>query len=1258
MQRSRSNSQMSNMVMKNYIWRSMNSVTSSTDAEDWLDLSDTVSLPSLSLDDVLNEVSHLDDEPFGSGLSEDVGITPSPIPVPSNYKLDNAVKAVRLESISHQLVSFRAKNGSAVAIAHSGNHTAVATSKGSLLIFDVEGRLERFWSGGDADGSASCVAFSEGGKHVAVGYSKGFVKVINVSSGAVEELIREAVQIGRGVLQVLFLDYGRSILTLDSGGSVFEIHVRSRFQVRKPKIRCIFSGCNGEVLHMRLLGHSLLALLTVSKILVVSTRMGGSIVCVFPLEINTRFPPLLDYFEERKTNGAHGDLRVCVGRGQALTLFRLLPRNVGTPQKAAVLLHKIQLPQLAVNLSFLSRNFLIAFDEKGNCMSVKDNKCLSALDGSGCRVPLFFSTSDYKGLTTGGNVSPAMQCLADRACYQSICKRRSHQSVIVLSHDELYELSMLSEEDQLELYQSRGDYVSACLYLLDIYRGRINAEKDFKERLPRYLSEHLRHLVDLAMDGCKEGKVSELVAHYKAYISILLTVSVGTKSFQCLYEDIWPRVERDVISRSIFLESLDEFVLDGSLESPPPALVSEYLSHLASEGHFSQLQSSVVRFPIECIDIHYVMSTCKQNGLYDGIIYVMNKAFGDYLSPLEEMLSDVSSFASHEVLSDAEVERGNRLLLYLHCCLTGHAYPYGTLPPELSHSIPEEVYRCITSLKGKDGTSTTANYPYLRLLLLFDAQQFIHMIGTCADAVVFQSENRLQRLIEIIGRLSAEMRDESALVQFLLLISQLAEISNIITPTEIVEDIVTTLMRMDWHHPSAEFAVVETLRTTPQIDRGSILRMATSPFRKGVCTFIYCGERKFVELIRSFMRHGDHEGIFAVIRQILRADLSEMELQEVSKVVFEVIPHLVSVNAEECARLVIECMPNYISEIRPHTEAERNACYPLLKAAFKIKRENHETFMQTDEDVEDFLFGIVFEGMVQEKSENLDELLQDWLLYWLPTGSRTDFCLNIAAAAECVKSMILLMEARGLLADAFEVLFKQIQESKKDQHRFVYWLDKGLTFCSSHSNFSHSRGWLLRIMRAVTGAAVEENAVDVEFRLRSLANGILENGSENSLELVECLYDYPSFKQGVLSDYSSLIYKILGTCSHETFLMKQLLLCINEESSEDMHFLGAELCRKVPDVIEGKCRICRLSVTKAAYIFSCGHTVHMECDSGERQCPCTAAKSRLVRNQQELNASVLDPLCRRRLRDTRDIFDKRYHPQLDLYRCYFTIHTC
>ncbi|KAK6015651.1 hypothetical protein OSTOST_18897, partial [Ostertagia ostertagi] len=402
----------------------------------------------------------------------------------------------------------------------------------------------------------------------------------------------------------------------------------------------------------------------------------------------------------------------------------------------------------------------------------------------------------------------------------------------------------------------------------------------------------MRRLLDLAMSGCKEGKVSDLIAHYKTYISILLTVCVGTRMYGYLYDEIWPRVERDMLSRYIFLESLDEFVLDGTLDSPPPALVSAYITHLASEGHFSQLQASVVRFPIQCIDLHYVMSTCKQNGLYDGIIYVMNKALGDYLSPLEvnhvvffrrdvEMLSDVSSFASNEVLSDSEVERGNRLLLYLHCCLAGHSYPYGTLPPD---QLATGLSLYITSLKGKDGISSGVSYPYLRLLLLFDAQQFTHVIRTCADAPIFQSEGRLQRLVENIGRLSMELRNESALVHFLLLISQLVDITGVVTPVEIVEDVVSTLMRMKWQSSSAEFAIVETLKAVPQIDRKAVLRMASSPMRKEICTFIYCGERKFVDLINCYIRDADNEGIFSVIRRILHTDLTQQEYQEVSQV--------------------------------------------------------------------------------------------------------------------------------------------------------------------------------------------------------------------------------------------------------------------------------------------------------------------------------------------------------------------------------------
>ncbi|PIO60838.1 hypothetical protein TELCIR_17656, partial [Teladorsagia circumcincta] len=321
--------------------------------------------------------------------------------------------------------------------------------------------------------------------------------------------------------------------------SLFQLaggHIAVGYSKGFVKIRCVFSGCNGEVIHMHLLPYSLLALLTVSK-------------------------PI-------------------------------------------------------VNFGFLTKSYLVAFDERGAFSTIRDDKQVSSQSSSPCRIPLLFSTSDFKGLATGGNV----------------------------------------------------------------------------------------------------------------------------------------------------------------------------------------------------------MSTCKQNGLYDGIIYVMNKALGDYLSPLE----------------------------------------------------------------------------------------FTHVIRTCADAPIFQSEGRLQRLVENIGRLSMELRNESALVHFLLLISQLLDITGVVTPVEIVEDVVTTLMRMKWQSSSAEFAIVEILKAVPQIDRKAVLRMASSPMRKEICTFIYCGERKFVDLINCYIRDADNE-------------------------------QLAAVNARDCADLVIDCFPNYLLNLRSHTTEERTASYPLLRAAFDIK---------------------------------------------------------------------------------------------------------------------------------------------------------------------------------------------------------------------------------------------------------------------------------------------------------------------------------
>lgn len=76
------------------------------------------------------------------------------------------------------------------------------------------------------------------------------------------------------------------------------------------------------------------------------------------------------------------------------------------------------------------------------------------------------------------------------------------------------------------------------------------------------------------------------------------------------------------------------------------------------------------------------------------------------------MLIALESFIGLDgVLSDCETAQGNKLLLYLQCCLLGQAYPFGNLPYDLAKTLPLKVYRCLTSFRGKDGSNGEFLYP-------------------------------------------------------------------------------------------------------------------------------------------------------------------------------------------------------------------------------------------------------------------------------------------------------------------------------------------------------------------------------------------------------------------------------------------------------------------------------------------------------------------------------------------------------------------
>lgn len=150
----------------------------------------------------------------------------------------------------------------------------------------------------------------------------------------------------------------------------------------------------------------------------------------------------------------------------------------------------------------------------------------------------------------------------------------------------------------------------------------------------------------------------------------------------------------------------------------------------------------------------------RQNQLFEGLIHVMNHAFIDYIGPLEvelfkfalcysnfkELCEALSKFAGKTLLSDFEIALGNKVLLYLSCCLAGRVFPYGSqLPSELVDVVPIETYKFMVSVRSKDPSKQNERFPHLRLFLRFDANQFLNVICTCIDAPLFSNQNNGKR---------------------------------------------------------------------------------------------------------------------------------------------------------------------------------------------------------------------------------------------------------------------------------------------------------------------------------------------------------------------------------------------------------------------------------------------------------------------------------------------------------------------------------
>lgn len=204
----------------------------------------------------------------------------------------------------------------------------------------------------------------------------------------------------------------------------------------------------------------------------------------------------------------------------------------------------------------------------------------------------------------------------------------------------------------------------------------------------------------------------------------------------------------------IFLEALEPYILSDQLADMSPSISQCLLSHQEASGRLQAAEACIVHLSVPSLDLHQAMTLCWAHGLYDAIFYIYTRGMSDFVTPLEELVTELrGALDSDQALQDNQVTLGNKILVYISCCLAGRGYPHGEVDPTQLQQVKHEIFKCLTSLHSKNAQPTEPSFPLLRTLLRFDTREFLNVLALAFEEAEFTSElgmQQRQRVVDIL----------------------------------------------------------------------------------------------------------------------------------------------------------------------------------------------------------------------------------------------------------------------------------------------------------------------------------------------------------------------------------------------------------------------------------------------------------------------------------------------------------------------------
>ena len=355
--------------------------------------------------------------------------------------------------------------------------------------------------------------------------------------------------------------------------------------------------------------------------------------------------------------------------------------------------------------------------------------------------------------------------------------------LFLLGYNEISFGTLSNWADRLLALMGDGNYIGAIQLATLYYSGEANKvavglpdDDGSRHRLVREkLTEMITASLTYAFGKSTEAKETRIDREQMGELSsACITACNSMDDIDFLFDEIYSYY-KDGGLESIFIESLEPYIVDDVITAMPPTVVKDFVGYYTARNLHTQLEEMICHLEPQTIDIDQITTLCKKNHLYDALLYVWSQALGDHTTILSELLGLAErQYNSHSELDttqqESNVVSASRTFPYLSYILTSRIYPTGKILLDDSATLAKaEIYHFFFSGNSRDGAprntanlrspsqGSVANFPNLRRILDFDAPSFLSMLNEAfEDSFLNGPQDRM--VDEAPGKLTEEQK--------------------------------------------------------------------------------------------------------------------------------------------------------------------------------------------------------------------------------------------------------------------------------------------------------------------------------------------------------------------------------------------------------------------------------------------------------------------------------------------------------------------